>query len=317
MMAVFERTALAVALLAAFALADPAPATAQSCSFSIDDVAFGDVTDTAKDITSEFRGTCSGTPGQTVAICPNIGFGGAGAGAGDYRRWPGSGTIALFQLYSDAARSIVWGSAMWGNPQRPPLILATIPSTGTVSFAHTIYGRYPAGQDEVPLGTYYSNFSGTDNATSYKYRDGEPDCASVAGWNLGYLSFNVSAVRPRLCEFSVDDINFGTVPDLSSTVDAQGSIRAKCSPTMGYQIQVSTGNHFDNVTQQRRMSNGTDYVDYGIYTDAGRTSPWLYGNVSGTGTGKTQTFNVYGRVPAQTTPTNGVYTDTIIVYFYY
>ena len=51
-------------------------------------------------------------------------------------------------------------------------------------------------------------------------------------------------------------------------------------------------------------------------TDA-RTQPW--GNSSGvitaagTGSGLAQSLTVYGRVPAQTTPSPGAYTDTVVV----
>jgi spore coat protein U-like protein len=35
--------------------------------------------------------------------------------------------------------------------------------------------------------------------------------------------------------------------------------------------------------------------------------------VSATGNGADQTFTIYGRVPAQTTPAPGTYTDTVTV----
>jgi spore coat protein U-like protein len=53
-----------------------------------------------------------------------------------------------------------------------------------------------------------------------------------------------------------------------------------------------------------------------LYSNAGRTTVW--GNtvgtdtVAGTGTGATQSLTVYGRVPVQSTPGAGTYTDTVI-----
>jgi spore coat protein U-like protein len=53
------------------------------------------------------------------------------------------------------------------------------------------------------------------------------------------------------------------------------------------------------------------------YTDSGRTIVW--GNtvgtdtVSATGNGASQSYTVFGRVPAQTTPAPATYTDTITV----
>ncbi|EEF26199.1 conserved hypothetical protein [Ricinus communis] len=35
--------------------------------------------------------------------------------------------------------------------------------------------------------------------------------------------------------------------------------------------------------------------------------------VAGTGTGNAQLLTIYGRVPPQTTPSSGTYTDTVVV----
>jgi len=57
---------------------------------------------------------------------------------------------------------------------------------------------------------------------------------------------------------------------------------------------------------------------YGLYKDIDRTQPWGDAStpgstVSGTGSGANQTLTVYGRVPPQTTPSAGVYADTVVV----
>jgi spore coat protein U-like protein len=63
--------------------------------------------------------------------------------------------------------------------------------------------------------------------------------------------------------------------------------------------------------------SGSNFINYALYRDSARTANW--GNtvgtdtVSGTGTGANQSLTVYGRVPAQTTPVAGTYTDTIVV----
>jgi spore coat protein U-like protein len=56
---------------------------------------------------------------------------------------------------------------------------------------------------------------------------------------------------------------------------------------------------------------------YSVYRNSGHSQVW--GNTtgtdtqSGTGTGSSQSLTVYGRVPSQTTPPPGIYTDTIVV----
>ena len=65
------------------------------------------------------------------------------------------------------------------------------------------------------------------------------------------------------------------------------------------------------------MTSGGATINYSLYNNSGRTTNW--GNtigtdtVSSTGTGASQSFTVYGRVPAQTTPAPATYSDTITV----
>jgi spore coat protein U-like protein len=65
------------------------------------------------------------------------------------------------------------------------------------------------------------------------------------------------------------------------------------------------------------MTNGAATISYSLFSNAGRTTNW--GNtvgtdtVASTGTGASQSFTVFGRVPPQTTPAPATYTDTITV----
>ena len=70
----------------------------------------------------------------------------------------------------------------------------------------------------------------------------------------------------------------------------------------------------------RKMKAGSATIGYQLYQDAGRSLVWgdtLTGagaNVkSDTGNGMAQAHTVFGRVPAQTTPAAGTYTDTVVV----
>jgi spore coat protein U-like protein len=65
------------------------------------------------------------------------------------------------------------------------------------------------------------------------------------------------------------------------------------------------------------MKAGSALINYSLFSDSGRTVNW--GNtvgtdtVAATGNGSAQAYNVYGRIPAQTTPAPATYTDTITV----
>jgi spore coat protein U-like protein len=66
-------------------------------------------------------------------------------------------------------------------------------------------------------------------------------------------------------------------------------------------------------------------VAYGLFQDSGRTTNWgdnpppatTVDTVGGTGAGSAQSLPVYGRIPPQTTPTQGAYSDTVVVTVYY
>jgi len=104
---------------------------------------------------------------------------------------------------------------------------------------------------------------------------------------------------------------------LRSALDAAGSIAITCTNAAPYTIALDGGSIGAINPVQRKMSQGSERITYGLYQDSGRTQPW--GDAAGintaaaTGSGLAQTFSVYGRVPAQSTPSPGTYTDTVVV----
>ncbi len=116
---------------------------------------------------------------------------------------------------------------------------------------------------------------------------------------------------------SPSTLNFGNQGVLTGNVDQASQIQVQCTHTTPYNVGLDAGlNSGGNVTNRKMISGGST-VNYSIYSDSGRTTNW--GNtvgtdtVAGTGNGSSQTIPVYGRVPAQTTPAPGSYTDTITV----
>jgi spore coat protein U-like protein len=125
-------------------------------------------------------------------------------------------------------------------------------------------------------------------------------------------------IQAQCLAATTNDLDFGSSGFLSSNVDAQSSIAVQCTNTTPYNVGFDQGVNGSSVTA-RQMKGGpsNELVNYAIYSNAGRTTNW--GNtvgtdtVTGTGNGSPQTIQVYGRVPSQTTPTPGTYTDTITV----
>src|SRR5882672_9625156 len=86
-----------------------APANAQSCSFSISDMNFGNIDLTANttfDTTSTFTANCTGTANRTVRICPNIDEGTGGSTGGNPRLLHNGPPDRInFNLFQDSART--------------------------------------------------------------------------------------------------------------------------------------------------------------------------------------------------------------------
>lgn len=295
-------------------------ATAQSCSITSNSGSYGVVdilSGAADDTTAAFSVSCTGTANQTVRLCVELSPGQTN-GAGNRRLAAGTERL-VHELYSDASRSTIWGS--WGlattayglHPFGTTYDLA-LGGSGSANATLTVYGRVFSNQTSSGPGSYIWTMS-TAPAAEYDYRTA---AACPTGTKQATSSGSTwTATINADCNVSATNINFGTVGALVSNVDATGSVTAQCTSTTPYNIGLSAGSGAGATVANRKMTSGVKTVNYSLYTDSGRTTVW--GNTvgtntnSGTGTGSNQVFTVYGRVPAQTTPAPGTYTDTIVV----
>lgn len=116
---------------------------------------------------------------------------------------------------------------------------------------------------------------------------------------------------------STTGVAFGTAGILTANTDASGSLTVQCTNATPYTIALDAGGGTGATTSSRKMTFSSSTVQYNLYRDVSRTQTW--GNtqgtdtVAGTGSGSNQTITVYGRVPTQTSPTAGTYTDTVNV----
>jgi len=114
------------------------------CEVTSNDLAFGTYNPKASSphqVTTLVRATC--TPGSTYQVGLNEG---TSPGATINQRKMASGANALnYQLYSDSARSSIWGNTQGTD---------TVTGVGTgLSQDHTVFGAIPAAQG-VPAGDY-------------------------------------------------------------------------------------------------------------------------------------------------------------------
>ena len=116
---------------------------------------------------------------------------------------------------------------------------------------------------------------------------------------------------------SATALDFGAAGVLTANVDQTSTVQVQCTNTTPYNIGLDAGTGTGATVAVRKLTSGGANVNYTLYSDAGRTTLW--GNtvstdtVAGTANGASQSYTVYGRVPAQTTPAPGTYTDTVTV----
>jgi spore coat protein U-like protein len=300
----------------------PSLARAQSCSFSVTNMNFGlidTLSGTAATSTATLNMTCSGSLPLLlpILVCPHFAAGTGGASSAAARQMVSGANSLDYQLYSDSGMSVVWGSYAWAYASRPPPILLSPNPLGSSSGTATIYGRVPGGQGTVPPGTYLSTFSGGQVEIRYRTTLLGNNCDTGLGTLGASPTFTINATVPANCLVATQNIDFGPKGVLDANVDATGEVSVTCTPSTAYTVSLNGGTTGGTPTN-RKMSKGAERVTYGLYKDNARTQPWgdagtPGSTVAGTGTGAAQPLTVYGRVPPQTTPSAGVYTDTVVV----
>jgi spore coat protein U domain-containing protein, fimbrial subunit CupE1/2/3/6 len=310
---------------------------ATTCTGTATSVAFGTVSTTGfTDVSATFNVTCT-TFGLALAanakvrMCLNIGDGDNGIGFFNPRRMTNSfGEPLNFQLYTDAARSQIWGSR--GNPTVPTPLFSdfdyAVPFLGgSLMKTFTIYGRIPV--QTLIAGNYSNPFTGFHISLEYRYNETLLGTASypatcISGGIGGATAFNsfpftaTATVLPNCRAYTTTDLDFGSIPGLITTnTDQISTIGMTCTGRTAWNVGLNNGQNASGNIRRMRLGATGNYVAYELYTNPGRTIRW--GNtintdtIPGTGTGLAQSLTVYGRVPAPQTVPSGSYSDIITV----
>jgi spore coat protein U-like protein len=131
--------------------------------------------------------------------------------------------------------------------------------------------------------------------------------------------FNVTlTIQSNCVVVSATDLAFGTQGVISANIDAQSTITVLCTNTTPYNIGLNVGNGAGATVAARKMTGpAAATVTYSAFRDAARTLVWGQtigtDTVAATGNGSSQPVTVFGRVPPQTTPAAGAYSDILTV----
>lgn len=308
-----------LALVPAWGLFFPGTAHAATCSVTGNTVSFGtfDPQTGNQDTQTTLDYTCTQTgflivPSVSLNVCLSIGMGNGGQ-INPRLASDGVGHSLAFQLYTDADRAAnhIWGVV--NTSYAPPTLPITIPAAfgfqSSASGHATIYGRVPSGQSGIAAGTYNNPI--TDAYISF--REAPQSCGTT---NQGAFAVPVQAIVAKACTVTASDLGFGATGLLSAITNGTSTITVNCVSGTQYKIGLDNGQHALGSTRNMQGSGGQK-INYELYRDAARTLRW--GNtpptdtVNANGTGNNQNSTVYGRVPPQTTPSPGDYSDTVTV----
>jgi spore coat protein U-like protein len=138
-----------------------------------------------------------------------------------------------------------------------------------------------------------------------------PAMAATTTANLA-LSMSINAA----CTVAGATLNFGSLTWLSAAVDGTTRFGVTCTTGTAYMVGLSVGSGSGATYAARMLKAGSSTVTYTLYQDLARTTVWGETGaaaVSGIGNGAQQVLYIYGRIPAQSTPAAGAYSDTVTV----
>lgn len=323
-------------LPACLLLGASALARADTCSVTMSDMVFSAVSPiSANDSYASASGTVkctwtllAATPPfllllPNVRVCINLGIGSNSTGAAP--RTLGNGSARLdYNLYRNSSyleTAVAGGPALAGtSPVELAMSAPNLLTGGSISTPFTIYGKIPAGASLRAVQTvgnsdtvYSSSFAAAATLSYAFYNLIPPACSSGASSSF---SFQVQATVVNNCTISASALDFGAGSVLSGTTRAQGSLSVQCVNNNAYQIRLNGGSVAGDVAgRQMKRVGGSERLNYQL--SASLDGPvWGDGSgatavVTGMGNGQVLALPVYGRVPAQTSPSPGTYADTI------
>jgi spore coat protein U-like protein len=131
-------------------------------------------------------------------------------------------------------------------------------------------------------------------------------------------NLKVSATVVANCIVTTTDVNFGNYDPVGTNatapLDADGSVTLACTRGTLARVRMNYGsNASGNI---RRMANGPAFLNYEIYINPQRSTPWN-SNYTFTGgaapSSAPRTMPVYGRVIQGQDVPAGAFTDTVLV----
>jgi spore coat protein U-like protein len=145
----------------------------------------------------------------------------------------------------------------------------------------------------------------------------------MSGSQAATDNLDVSATVVANCTITANALDLGNYDPVganaaaaataSSTLSVTCTSGAAANVTLGQGGSADTGS--TDADPARRLTDGTNFLNYGLFTDSGYTDEWgntVATGVAHTGTGSAASLTVYGNIPAAQNVPAGAYTDTVV-----
>jgi spore coat protein U-like protein len=211
-----------------------------------------------------------------------------------------------YNIYRNAGRTEILG-----NGSGSTFTLSKTMSVGDRDLTVNVYGQVPISQN-VPAS---SPSLYTDQITVTIVWQG--------GAKSDTRTFQVQATVDPECTVVTAPLAFGAYDPVSANatapLDGTGTVNVYCTAGTFARVFLDLGTYASGTTR-RMLGPSTNYLQYEIYRDAGRSAVW--GTTVATSNSGTATsiiiainsgFTAYGRVPAGQDVVFGGYGDTVLV----
>ncbi|WP_313441955.1 spore coat U domain-containing protein [Novosphingobium sp.] len=129
----------------------------------------------------------------------------------------------------------------------------------------------------------------------------------------------VTATVQSACIVAVTPLAFGAYDPTSGSVkDGASTVTVTCTSGTSFTVGLNAGSTSGATVTTRQMINGSNRLNYALYSDINHTTNW--GNTPGTDTPTATTatavpsvLNVYGRIGASQNVPAGAYSDSVTV----
>lgn len=134
---------------------------------------------------------------------------------------------------------------------------------------------------------------------------------------------DVSATVVANCTITANALNLGNydpvAANAAAAATASTTLSVACTSGAAATVTLGQGDNAaggsTDANPARRLSDGTNFLNYELFTDVGLADEW--GNTTGTGvahtgTGSATSLNVYGSIAAAQNVPAGTYTDTVV-----